>query len=152
MEKNKRMAARAHRQRQQRVRSAIFAVIVISVLGLAGYYLKNAFFRPAPPTMAGNVIDVQADMSGFDQNEIRIKIGQPITVRLTSLDNSYHRDGGGKHQWAVDELEVSIVAPPQGSEYATFTPTQTGTYVFYCDICCGGRANPSMNGILIVES
>lgn len=110
MEKNKHMAARTHRQRQQRVRSAIFAVIVISVLGLPGYYLKSAFFRPAPPTMSGNVIDVQADMSGFDQNEIRIKIGQPVTVRLISLDNFYHTDGGGKHQWAGNR--VSTLSAP----------------------------------------
>ena len=25
-------------------------------------------------------------------------------------------------------------------------------YTFYCDICCGGRANPSMQGTLIVEA
>nr|MBI2904861.1 cupredoxin domain-containing protein [Chloroflexota bacterium] len=101
--------------------------------------------------MAGNVIDVAADMGGFDMKLIRVKVGQPVTVRLTSLDNSHHTDGGGKHQWAVDELEVSIVAPPEGSNYATFTPTKAGTYIYYCDICCGGRANPTMQGTLIVE-
>lgn len=151
MEKGKRAVVRAQQQRQQKIRSAIFAVIVIGVLGFSGYLLKNAFFKPAPPPMAGNVIDVRADMSGFDQKEIHVKVGQPVTVRLTSLDNSHHTDGGGKHQWAVDELGVSIVAPPEGSEYATFTPTKAGTYVYYCDICCGGRANPTMSGTLVVE-
>lgn len=151
MEKSRRSIMREHRQRQQRVRSTIFAVIVIGVLGLSGYYLKNAFFKPAPPPMAGNVIDVQGAMDGFDKKEIRVKVGQPVTVRLTSMDNSMHTDGGGKHQWAVDELDVSIIAPPEGSEYATFTPTKAGTYVYYCDICCGGKANPTMNGTLIVE-
>ena len=74
-----------------------------------------------------------------------------MTIRLSSLDNSHHTDGGGKHQWAVDELGVNIVAQPLGSQYATFTPQQAGSYTFYCDICCGGRANPSMNGTLVVE-
>ena len=41
-------------------------------------------------------IDVVADMSGFGQNEIRVKAGQPVTVRLTSLDNEHHTDAGGK--------------------------------------------------------
>lgn len=91
-------------------------------------------------------------MSGFSVEEVRVKSGEAVTVRLTSLDNSHHTDGGGKHQWAVDELGVSIVAPPEGSSYATFTPTQPGQYTFYCDICCGGRANPSMQGTLIVEA
>lgn len=139
------------RLKKQRIRSTIFAVIVIGVLGLSGYYLKSAFFRPPPEPMAGNVIDVQASMSGFDKTEIRVKVGEPVTLRLTSLDNEHHTDGGGKHQWAVDELGVDVVAQPLSSNYVTFTPDKAGTYTFYCDICCGGRANPTMNGQIIVE-
>lgn len=132
--------------------TASFVVIVTVVLGAAGYLLISAFVRPALPPMAGTVIDVQADMAGFDKPEIRIKAGELVTIRLTSLDNQHHTDGGGKHQWAVDELDVSVVAPPLGSSYATFTTTELGVYQFYCDICCGGRANPSMQGTLIVEA
>ena len=75
-----------------------------------------------------------------------------MTVRLTSLDNEHHTDGGGKHQWAVDELGVDIVAQPESSNIMTFAPEKPGTYTFYCDIRCGGKANPTMNGQLIVEA
>ncbi|HKZ82182.1 MAG TPA: cupredoxin domain-containing protein [Anaerolineae bacterium] len=139
------------RQRQRRRRTLTFAVIAVLVLGLTGYLLVSAFSAPELPKIAGNVIDVAADMGGFSMSEIRVKAGEPVTVRLTSLDNSHHTDGGGQHQWAVDELGVSIVAPPEGSNFATFTPDTPGKYTFYCDICCGGRANPTMNGTLIVE-
>jgi len=152
MKKSARQIRRATYQRKKLIRSTIFGVIVIGVLGLTAYYLKEAFFKPAPPVMVGNVIDVAADMGGFSMKEIRVKVGQPVTVQLTSLDNSHHTDGGGQHQWAVDELGVSIIAPPEGSNFATFTPDTTGMYTFYCDICCGGRANPTMNGTLIVEA
>jgi cytochrome c oxidase subunit 2 len=152
MKKSSREIRMRARKRQSRIRSAAFAVIVIGVLGLAGYYIKAAFFRPPPEPMSGNVIDVQASMSGFDQKEIHVKAGQPVTIRLTSLDNSHHTDGGGKHQWAVDELGVDVVAEPESSNYVTFTPDKPETYTFYCDICCGGRANPTMNGQIIVES
>ena len=139
------------RQRQQRRRTLTFAVIAVLVLGLAGYLLVSSFTAPAVPQLEGNVIDISADMGGFSITEIRAKAGEAMTVRLTSLDNQYHTDGGGKHQWAVDELGVIIVAPPEGSSFATFTPDTPGKYTFYCDICCGGRANPTMNGTLIVE-
>jgi len=134
------------------MRARTFAVISVLVLGAAGYLLFKAFWKAELPPMAGNVIDIAADMSGFTRSELRVRAGQPVTVRLTSLDNSHHTDGGGKHQWAVDELGVSIVAPPEGSSYATFTPDTPGAYTFYCDICCGGRANPTMQGTLVVEA
>ena len=138
-------------QRRRRMRATTFVVIGALVLGAAAYLLAQGFWKPEPPRMAGNVIDIKADMGGFSRKEVRVKAGEPVTVRLTSLDNSHHTDGGGKHQWAVDELAVSIIAPPEGSNYATFTPTKAGTYTYYCDICCGGRANPTMQGTLIVE-
>ncbi len=132
------------------MRAGTFAVISVLVLGAAGYLLFKAFWKPELPPVAGNVIDIAADMGGFTRSELRVRAGQPVTVRLTSLDNSHHTDGGGKHQWAVDELGVDIVAPPLGSSYKTFTPERPGTYTFYCDICCGGRANPTMSGKLVV--
>jgi len=152
MKKTAREIRQEARKRQSRIRSAAFAVIVIGVLGLAGYYIKSAFFRPPSEPMSGNVIDVEASMSGFDQKEIHVKAGQPVTIRLTSIDNSHHTDGGGKHQWAVDELDVDVIAQPESSNTVTFTPDKAGTYTFYCDICCGGKANPTMNGQIIVES
>lgn len=151
MKKTPRQLRQEAYRRQKRIRSAVFAVIVLGVLGLTASLLKQAFFRPAPSPMAGNVIDVEASMSGFDQKEIHVNVGEPVTIRLTSLDNQHHTDGGGKHQWAVDELAVDIVAQPESSNYMTFTPTKAGTYTFYCDICCGGKANPTMSGQLIVE-
>lgn len=135
---------------RRRARAGTFVVIGALVLGAAGYLLFEAFAGPALPPTAGNVIDIAADMGGFSRREVRVKAGEPVTVRLTSLDNSMHSDGGGKHQWAVDELGVNIIAPPQGSSTGTFTPEKPGTYTFYCDICCGGRANPSMSGRLVV--
>lgn len=132
-------------------RVVAFIAVVLLVLGAAGYLVAAAFSSKTPPP-AANIIDISADMGGFSRDEIRVKVGQPVTIRLTSLDNSSHTDGGGKHQWAVDEFKVSVIAPSLGSNMITFTPDKQGEYGFYCDICCGGRANPTMQGKLIVES
>jgi heme/copper-type cytochrome/quinol oxidase subunit 2 len=138
-------------KKSNRMRSAAFAAISVLVLGAAGYFIYGAFAKPELPPIKGNTVDIAADMAGFTRKEVRLKAGEPVTVRLTSLDNSHHTDGGGKHQWAVDELGINIIAPPRGSRYLTFTPTKPGTYTFYCDICCGGRANPTMSGRLVVS-
>ena len=137
-------------RRRRRMRAATFVAIGVLVLSAAGYLLIEAFWKPELPRVAGNVIDIAADMSGFSRKEVRVKAGEPVTVRLRSLDNSHHSDGGGRHQWAVDELGVNIIAPSLGSSSKTFTPDKPGTYTFYCDICCGGRANPAMTGRLVV--
>ena len=141
----------AHRARQRKIRAAMFGITTLIVLGVAGSLLLSAFSSKTPPP-AANTIDVAADMSGFNMQEIRVRAGKPVTIRLTSLDGSHHTDGGGQHQWAVDDFGVSVVAQPLSSNSATFTPDKPGTYTFYCDICCGGRANPSMQGKLIVEA
>jgi cytochrome c oxidase subunit 2 len=146
--KETRKRAQRHRQNLNKI---IFGGVVVVVFSLAGVLLFNAFYKPPLPTIAGNVIDVSADMGGFDKKEIRVKVGESVTIRLRSMDNSNHTDGGGKHQWAVDDFNANVIAPPEGTAMTTFTPTKPGTYVFYCDICCGGRVNPAMNGKLIVE-
>lgn len=151
MNKSERTQRKEARLRRNRIRSIAFWVLAAGVLGLSGYFLKQAFFRPPPPALAGNVVDIAGSMDGFDKTEIHVKVGQPVTIRLKSIDNSLHTDGGGKHQWAVDELGLNMIAQPLGSNYVTFTPEQAGSYNFYCGVCCGGRANPTMNGTLIVE-
>jgi len=152
LSRKKRLELEKQAQRQRgKAKKVMFAGISVIVIALAGFLLFKAFYVPPLPD-AANVIDLTADMSGFSQEEIRVKVGQPVTVRLRSLDNSMHTDGGGKHQWAVEELGVDIVAPPEGIAKATFTPTKAGEYTFFCDICCGGKANPTMNGKIIVES
>ncbi len=132
-------------------RAIAFSALAIIILGAAGYLLLSGLF-PTLPGASPNTIDLRASMSGFSSDVVRVRAGEEVTVRLTSLDNQYHTDGGGQHQWAVDELGLNVIAPAQGSETLTFTPDQPGTYTFYCDICCGGRANPAMQGTLVVQA
>lgn len=147
--KHKRRVEQVHRRL---VGVVAYAIVLVMVLGVAGVLLVRALRPPELAPLAGNVIDVAANMGGFDKPEIRLKAGEPVTVRLTSLDNEHHTDGGGQHQWAVDELAVNVIAQPLSSNSVTFTPQEPGEYTFYCDICCGGRANPTMSGTLIVEA
>lgn len=149
--------SKKHKQRVSHLHRQVlglvtYLAVLVVVLGVASTLLVRAFRPPELAPLAGNVIDVAANMGGFDKSEIRIKAGEPVTLRLTSQDNQYHTDGGGQHQWAVDELGINLIAQPLSSNVVTFTPEEPGEYTFYCDICCGGRANPTMSGTLVVEA
>jgi cytochrome c oxidase subunit II len=142
------------RKKDRVVRAAFFGIIILGVVVAIGFLLSPVFTPKASgisQTANGKVINIQAAMDGFDLKEIHAKVGETLTVNLSSLDNEHHTDGGGQHQFAIDELGVDIIAQPLSSSTATFTVTKPGTYTYYCDICCGGKANPTMNGKLIVE-
>lgn len=146
--------AEHNKQRAQIFRVSAFVVLLLLVIFAVGYFLAPVFAPKASGVTqvgSGKIINIQAAMDGFDVPEIRVKAGEQITVNLTSLDNSMHTDGGGKHQFAIDELGVNLVAQPLSSNSTTFTATQPGVYTFYCDICCGGKANPTMNGKFVIE-
>lgn len=150
---------RAHQEQRTRknkqiIRLGVFTVIVTAVIVAVVYFLAPVFApKESGITQSGNVkvVNIQAAMDGFDIKEIRAKVGETIKVNLRSLDNQYHTDGEGKHQFAIDELGVDIITNPLSVNSGAFTPAKAGTYTFYCDICCGGKANPTMNGKLIVE-
>ncbi|MBI2202270.1 MAG: cupredoxin domain-containing protein, partial [Candidatus Rokubacteria bacterium] len=129
-----------------------YLVIVLAVGGATAWLLVPRFGAGGPRPAGGDLVEIQGTMGGFSTNTIRAKAGRPLTVRLTSVDTRFHTDGGGKHQFAIDALAVNVVAPPLGTSEATFTPAQPGVYDYYCDVCCGGRANPTMQGKLIVEA
>jgi len=132
-------------------RWAYFFIVSGAAVG-AGWLLMPAFWGQASSPEDAEIVEIKGTMGGFSTSMIRAKAGRPLTVRLTSMDNRFHTDGGGKHQFAIDYLKVNIIAPPLGTREATFTPAEPGIYDYYCDVCCGGRANPTMVGKLIVEA
>ncbi len=143
------------RQINKLIRIGAFSAISVAVVVAVMVFLAPVFSTPASGiTQNGNtkVITIQAAMDGFDMQTIRVKAGETVKVNLRSLDNEHHTDGAGKHQFAIDELGVNIIANPLSVSSGTFVATKAGTYTFYCDICCGGKANPTMNGKFIVEA
>jgi heme/copper-type cytochrome/quinol oxidase subunit 2 len=148
-----RQEARA-RQTQHILRVGAFTAVLVVVIVAVVYFLAPVLSpKESGITQTANakVINIQAAMDGFDMQEIRVKLGETVKVNLRSLDNEHHTDGGGKHQFAIDELGVNVVANPLSVATGTFNASKVGTYTYYCDICCGGKANPTMNGKLIVE-
>lgn len=129
-----------------------YLLIVLAAASGSAWLLGPMLWGGGPRPAGAGVVEIKGTMGGFSPSLIRAKAGRPLTVRLSSVDTRFHTDGGGKHQFAIDALGVNIIAPPLGSREATFTPPAPGVYEYYCDVCCGGRANPTMVGKLIVEA
>lgn len=129
----------------------MFAVIALVVGGVAIGLVVTRLQGPGATDTAA--VQVHASMGGFDPPALTVKAGQLVKVELSSMDTSMHSDGGGRHQFAIDELDVDWQVGPLSSEVFEFTaPTTAGEYSWYCDICCGGKENPSMQGKLTVTA
>lgn len=137
------------RAARSRKRAILFGVIASVAIGLTGYFLWRAF---APVPTAAADVRIQTTMEGFTPPVIRAKVGQPVTIQLVNRDTQFHTDGGGWHQFAIDELGVNAKVGPESTQLVTLTPTRAGTYEFYCDVCCGGKESPSMRGRLEVSA
>ena len=133
------------------LRLAASAVIVLLVGGVAIGLVVSRLQGPGATDAAA--VQVHASMGGFDPPALTVKAGQIVKVELSSMDSSMHSDGGGWHQLAIDALGINWKVGPESSKVFEFTaPATAGTYSWYCDICCGGKANPSMQGKLTVTA
>ena len=151
-----RSAARAGRHiepssKSRPLRLAIFAGLVLIVGGVAIGLVVTRIQGPGATDTAA--VQVHASMGGFSPPALTVKAGQTVKVELSSMDTSMHSDGGGWHQFAIDALGINWKVGPLSSKVFEFTaPTTAGTYDWYCDICCGGKENPSMQGKLTVTA
>ena len=89
-------------------------------------------------------------MDGFHPATLSMPADRPTRLMLVNPDNSMHSDGGGVHEFAVPKLGIDIKIPPQTNMLITLPAAAAGEYSFYCDTCCGGKENPSMQGVLKV--
>jgi len=119
--------------------------LVLAAVALAVVPILRS--RPSSEVVAG-AREVVITMGGFDPAHIVEAAGKPITLTIINPDSSFHTDGGGRHQFGSDDLKLDVRIPPQSRKTITLGPLAPGRYAFYCDICCGGRTSPSMQGVL----
>jgi len=117
-------------------------------VGLAGFLALAPLRADKPETPGGQQVVVS--MAGFAPPRLTAKTGTDLTVTLVNPDSRFHTDGGGWHQFRVEALDLDVKIPPSSQRTVTLRALRAGTYVFYCDVCCGGKENPTMRGILEV--
>lgn len=103
---------------------------------------KPSSIQVQPDSQPLNPITVEGGSFKFTPNEITVKKGQPVKIVLESKDLM--------HDFVIDELNVKSTQAKAGeSVEVTFTPTQTGSFEFYCSV--GNHRAMGMKGTLIVE-
>jgi len=94
---------------------------------------------------------IMISMGGFTPPNVEAKAGETVVIELVNSDNSMHSDGGGWHQLASDELGFDYRIAPESNKFIELKVDEPGEYAIYCDVCCGGKENPYMQGKIIVS-
>jgi cytochrome c oxidase subunit 2 len=132
-------------------RYAAASGLVVLVLG-AGLVLGFGDFFGRPDADTADALPVQMSMAGFDPGIITAKAGEALTVELWTTDAAPHLQDG-VHTLISDELGIHEELAAESRRTVTLQmPTAPGDYDIYCDTCCGGKASPTMHGILRVEA
>jgi cytochrome c oxidase subunit 2 len=90
-----------------------------------------------------NEIRISAKKFEFNPAEVRLKLGQPVILVLTSEDRI--------HGFKVPDLGLRAEIVPGQETRVALTPEKAGQIVFFCDVFCGD-GHEEMGGTLIVEA
>ena len=99
--------------------------------------------EPASATVNPQVIEIIAKKFAFTPNEITIKKGEPVILRLTSADRV--------HGFMSKPLKIDTDITPGKPTDVAVTPRSSGQYTVICDHYCGtGHGNMKMK-VTVVE-
>lgn len=84
---------------------------------------------PLPPPPKAKIIESQvlileAGNIFFNPKNFTVKVNQPVIVSFTNK---------GSHTFTINELGVSFPLKEASGSF-TFTPTKTGSFVYYCSV------------------
>jgi len=139
-------------ERRYRWRTALILAAGTGVIILAGVLAAAPLLglrSGGPPAPGAQTVVIS--MAGFTPRSVTVRAGAPVQLRIENPDSQFHTDGGGWHQFAIDEIQLDVRIPPHSTKAVTLPGLSAGRYEFYCDVCCGGRVNPSMIGVLEVS-
>lgn len=120
------------------------AAVTLAFIGAfcAGKLPGNAqevphFLLSASADESARVITITAKEFEYTPSDVVLRVGQPVTVKLTSQDHH--------HGFNIPSLKLRADVSPDVVSELTFTPDKTGSLDFFCDVFCG-EGHEAMNG------
>ena len=87
------------------------------------------------------VITIAAKRFAFSPSEVRLKKGEPVTIRIASADVT--------HGMYMKALGIDAEIEPGKTTEVTFTPQVSGRFTAICDHFCGaGHGNMHMDFVV----
>jgi len=134
------------------------AVLMVGVLAGCGSAGSGGKKGEAP-----REVRVVNSMMAFDTKEMTLTKGQPVTLVLDNKDSMLHdlsveqmpvsgkkESSAGDHgHGGGNKLTVHVSADPGKTGSVEFTPTQSGTYTYYCTVA--GHREAGMVGKVVVN-
>lgn len=111
---------------------------LIMAIALACAVAMNTPSRAATP----RVVEITAQRFGFTPNQVTLKKGETVTLRLKSADVT--------HGFFMRALKIDEVVEPGTPTDVTITPQTAGTFTTICDHFCGAN-HGNMNMKIVVE-
>ncbi len=112
-------------------RSLILALALV-IIGMTAVAL-----RLYAQESQSRVVTISAKRFEFTPNQITLKRGEPVTLRVSAED----RD----HGFYQKDLKIDLDLKPDHASVVTITPEKTGRFVAICDHFCGsGHGNMKM--------
>jgi cytochrome c oxidase subunit II len=106
-----------------------------SQLGLVALALLGS--APVARAQESRVITITAKRFEFSPSEVRLKKGEPVTIRIASADVT--------HGMFMKALGIDAEIEPGKTAEVTFTPQVAGRFTAICDHFCGaGHGNMHM--------
>lgn len=114
------------------MKRSITIVLSIVIIGMTAAGLRLHAQEPSP-----RVVTISAKRFEFTPNQITLKRGEPVTLRVSAED----RD----HGFFQKDLKLDLDLSPDKVAEATITPDKAGRFVVICDHFCGsGHGNMKM--------
>ena len=110
----------------------LITFLSIVIIGLTAVGLRLYAQETQP-----RVVTISAKRFEFTPNQITLKRGEPVTLRVSAED----RD----HGFYQKDLMIDLDLTPDHPSDATITPDKVGRFVAICDHFCGsGHGNMKM--------
>ena len=124
-----------------RVKRKMGLAVAYLFLGLVGALLLGGSLR-AGAADSPRVVTIVAKRFEFTPNQITLKRGEPVTLRLTSEDVT--------HGFYMKALKLDEIIEPGSNTDVSITPEFAGTFTTICDHFCGTN-HGNMHMTIVVE-